>query len=189
MRTELLNVQPVINSLKLYNKEHKNIVKKTIAKFMTQTRLKASDYVIPNKLPTYKERRRTPSTPGRLTTRTGRLVYMLRHHAHRGNLLANWGNTWDNILQKEDSVALKGQIREMRMIKDLAYTGTYRVYVQDHPTLTGRLKGMPRDNPKTLAMRFSWEVRGRPIFSPVVDLSELDFRRMMREGIETVKLK
>ena len=188
MKTELLNVQPVISSLKVYNKKYNNEIKKAIAKFMTKTRLRAADYIIPKSKSTYKEQRWVPSTPGRLTARTGRLQFMLRHKASYNNLLRSWGSTWNNILQHEDTVALRGLIREFRTSKDIAYIGTYKVLANDHPNLTSYRKGLPVETRKSLAMRFTWEFRGRPIFSPVVEINEIDFRNLLRNGLGTLKL-
>jgi len=178
MRAELIGAKKCIMGLKVYNKTRDNEIKKIIAIFMTKTREKARDYLIPNltnpkTYNPYQAWKQQPSTPGRLTSRTCKLKYMLGYDIHKNDYLYGWDKKWNNILQKEETIGLKGQIREMRKSTELAYIGTYRVFVKEHYILMSTMFGMPQETLKSLAMRFQQEYMGRPIFAPVTSESEL----------------
>lgn len=177
---------------------HRIAVQKAMAESMTRTRVKAEEYIIPNtaKYSYGKLRGRTiysprmaraiqPSVSGRLTSRTGKIKYMLRHSASIGNPLRGWGG-WGRKLAKQRSVAFLSQVRaESTTLGMERYIGTIRVNVRGDSKLFDTTKGQPPESLKTLAVRFQWEygIRGqkRPIFAPVAKQTDYDMRRLVQQ--------
>ena len=185
---ELVNGRQTIIAINKVMKQHQIAMQMGIAAALTRTRLRAEEYVIPNTttyVNTRWARKEQASTPGRLTSRTGKLKYMLRHKASSGNLLKNWKG-FGNILVKERSVALMGQVKMQKLtISTHQYVGTYRVNVLGNGHLFSTSRKRPQESLKTLAIRFQWEygIRGekRPIFSPVSKQADFDLRKYVEQ--------
>ncbi len=186
------NIKQVQAHNRAVMKLHRIAVQKGMAAALTRTRLRAESYILDNdtgiRNPYMANKYQAP-TPGRLTSRTGKLKYMLKYGADLNNPLKSWKN-FGSILCNEDTVALKGLIRAKRTSATTEqYVGTYRVSVQRHGRLfstgsKGRFS-MPQESVKTLAMRFMWEtgIRGqkRPIFEPVSDVTDFDMKKQVSD--------
>ncbi len=168
--------------------DHRKAIQQSMATAMTKTRVRASKHIIPNDTSfanPYLARKNQPSTAGRLTSRTGKLAYMLKNRASLNNPLRHWRGFGKNIV-KERSVALMGQIKAKAMTKtSLQFVGTYRVNIQSNARLFDTARGMPQESTRTLAVRFNWEtgIRGsaRPIFAPVASRGEFDMTKLVTE--------
>ena len=176
---ELVNGRQTLIAINKVMKQHNAAMQMGIAMTLTKTRLDAEKHVIPNTTPYVNPRwarRKQPSTPGRLTSRTGKLKYMLRNKASYSNLLKEWKG-FGHILVKERSVALMGQVKKQKLtVSTNQYVGTYRVNVLSNAQLFNTHRGRPQESLKTLAIRFQWEygIRGekRPIFKPVFQMQQ-----------------
>ena len=175
-----------------FMKAHRINIQQAMATAMGNTRKRAHDLIIPNmarnktggkiRNPRAASRKQ-PSTAGRLTSRTGKLKYMLRNSTGSGSTLKGWTG-FGSINAKQQSVAFKTQIKAQRISgKREIYTGTIRVYVTGDSYLFNTKGGMPRESLRTLAIRFNWEtgIRGstRPIFKPAYSATEFDMRRLV----------
>jgi len=175
---------------------HRIAIQKAMAIALTKTRVRAKDYVIKSTAkfrsgdaiynPRW-ARAQQPTVPGRLTSRTGKLKFMLGHYATVGNPLKGWDrSTWGKTLAKQKSVAFLSQIRAVKTsIGHEMYVGTIRVLVSGHPMLFETTRGQPQESLKTLAVRFQWEygIRGerRPIFAPVRRQTDFDMRKLVEQ--------
>jgi hypothetical protein len=156
---------------------------------MTNTRIRAKDYIIPNRTPYVNPRwarHRQPSVPGRLTSRTNKLKFMVGHNARASNPLYGWIK-FGSILAKQKSVAFLSQVRATKTsFGNERYTGTIRVLITTgHHTLFDMVRKQPQESLKTLAVRFQWEygIRGekRPIFAPVSKQTDFDMRKLVEQ--------
>lgn len=175
-------------------KTHRINIQKAMAISMINTRRRAHDYIIPNKaFNKYGRKIRNPrgaayrqhTTPGRLTSRTGKIRYMLRNKLG-GSSLRGWKG-WGRINVKHKSIALLTQIKAERLTgKTERYIGTVRVKIARMDAyLSSTSGGRPRESLRTLAVRFNWEtgIRGqrRPFFEPASKATLFDMRRLVRQ--------
>jgi hypothetical protein len=193
MTTVLRGVHAVNASINKVIVDHKKAMQKGIASAMVKTRLRAAKYLIPNttsfKNP-YKARKEQASTPGRLTSRTGKLKYMLEGKRIDLQPLRRWKGL-GNKLYKERTPGLLGQVRTIKTAKNYySFEGTYRVKISNDQRLFSTRSKMPQESTRTLAIRFNWEtgIRGksRPIFSPVIKSAEFDFRDEVKRKNEKI---
>jgi len=175
---------PTIMSINKIMKDHRIAVQQGLATSMTQARIKAADYLIPNTtgfVNPYIARKKQPSTPGRLTSRTNKLHYMLMNKASASNPLRSWTG-FGNKLAKERSVSLMGQIKATDISKETeSYIATYRVNILGDSHLWDIHRKKPRETIRTLVMRYMWEYRGRPIFKPIISLVDFNMRKQVEE--------
>jgi hypothetical protein len=173
---------PTIVSLKEIMKDHRIAVQQGLATSMTQARIKAAEHLIPNTtgfVNPYRARKKQPSTPGRLTSRTNKLHYMLMNRASLSNPLGHWIG-FGNKLAKERSVSLMGQIRATDITsKTESYIATYKVNILGDSHLWDTHRGKPRESIRTLVMRYMWEYRDRPIFKPIISLVDFNTRKQV----------
>lgn len=185
-QVKLTGVKELVKKNKKKQKEHRIAIQKGLAVALTKTRQRAEEHLITNvsgTLNPHRARAMQPTLPGRLTSRTGKLGYMLGYGINVGNPLSSWDNSsFGKINAKEvKNIGLKGQIKS---VNDRSYSATYRVSIKPNGVLMRTNAGpkgmMPQESVKSLAIRFNWEtgIRGqkRAIFSPVVDLTEFDMR-------------
>ena len=183
-KVELRGVKQVIKHNKKVMVEHRKAIQVALGNSLTLTRLRAQQHLIPNTTGFVAPKRARyfqASTHGRLTSRTGKLGYMLKYGASASNPKKAWDkSTLGQLIYRETkNVGLKGQVRAKRTSKNFEeYRATYRVFISSNSKLFSRVRGMPRETKKTLAMRFNWEtgIRGevRPIFAPVVNRTMFD---------------
>lgn len=175
------------SSLSKINKDYRIGMQEAMAFAMVNTRLKAHDNIIKNVtgyISPYMAYKEQTATPGRLTSRTGKLRYMLRNKASKSNPLSSWTKAGTKLM-RENTVALKGLIRAFPNtgLGAEEYEGTYRVYITGDGYLfsANPKRRVPPETKRTLRMRFMWEtgIRGqkRPIFAPVINEAEYDFRK------------
>lgn len=175
-------------------KAHRIAIQKGIAAALTKTRFRAEEHIIKSTA-RFKSgnimynprwaRAQQPTTPGRLTSRTGKLKYMLRNMVSMGNPLRGWVG-FGKTLAKQKSIAFLSQVRAIKTALGYeSYVGTIRVYISGHPTLFETTRGQPQESLKTLAVRFQWEygIRGerRPIFAPVRRQTDFDMRKLVEQ--------
>ena len=186
--------EPTLADLKRQRKEYRKEVQRSVAKFLTLTRISAATKVmIPNTtgiLNPYMARKVQPANPSRLTHRTKKMRWMLLENADPN--LAGWGG-FGNKLAKLDTSALKLLVRAVEQGQFDEFLGTIRVWISRVPPILthrgtvpqyddkGKLlnkgykpKMMPRETMRTLAMRFMWElgIRGsrRPYMEPAAKM-------------------
>ena len=187
----ILDINRFRDQIKKNAKQYRRGVQRALADFMTETRISAAkEQMIANRFPSiqnpYYLRRKQPSDPTRLTSRTGKLKYMLEKTTRQ------WSG-FGNILVKENTPGLAGLIRTERSGEIEAFKGTYRVDINPDSRLTAvgpRGEGsqkrhhMPIESTRTLAMRFRHEtgIRGkaRPFMHPAAQ-SRL---AILRAGVE-----
>lgn len=177
------NAIVIERKIKRFTELYDKNVKKGIGSYLTVTRAKASEYIIPNTTGTlnpWKARIQQPNTPNKLTSRTGKLKLMLGHKADVYQPEKNWKGT--RKLLTDHSMALKGTVRvNLNSNVENRYRGVYRVDISGHGRLYSRYGGMPRETVKTLGKRFNWErgIRGgkRPFMKPIIDRNKSDFER------------
>jgi len=185
-----LETKGVLKSLKQVRKESRVGFQESIGYSLTRARLRASEYIIKNTTGTFNPSqayKKQPSTPGRLTSRTGKLAYMLKQGASVSNPLKSWKNV-GNILLKEDTVGLKGLVRAQRDVTGSeSYIGSYRIFIRGNGVTerSGHIPGkgyMPKATKQQLRLRFMWElgIRGekRAFFAPTLRESEFDLKRL-----------
>ena len=174
--------------------EHREVVQKSMAIAMNNTRIRAEAHVLPktispnNKYKQYNPyalRALQPPTPGRLTSRTGKLKYMLKHMTSQSDPTRGWKHFGNRKLAKQSSVAFDSQVKQERLSGKVdRYVGTIRVNVKGNGILFSKYGGAPRESLKTLAVRFNWEtgIRGsvRGIFKPVERKSEFNMMQQMQ---------
>lgn len=176
-------------------KQHRIALQMGIAAAMTKTRVLASYYIIPNYTGTvhpYYAAKKQPPTPGRLTSRTGKLKFMVGHLANPYSPLRHW-HGFGKKLVKERSVALMGQVKVISLSKTSdKYVGTYRVNIKSgHSRLFDIKRGKPLETLRTLAVRFNWEtgIRGerRPIFEPISKRMHYEMRKFIKQKDKLIR--
>jgi len=188
--------------------QHRANIHKAMAVTMNKVRIDAHDHVIEKKVSPfdssigYKNKFRQysprllsklqPSTSGRLTSRTNKLRYMLKHSTSILNPFLGWTGLGTRIIAKQRSVAFDSMIRQKRLTGDRdEYRGTIRVNVKGDGKLFSTFGGAPKESLQTLAVRFQWEfgIRGetRPIFKPFINKARFDMRRLVQ--MKNVALK
>ena len=179
---------PTLMSIKKISRYHREVIQQGLATAMTLTRKAAAEHLIPNItgfVNPYIARKKQPSIPGRLTSRTNKLHYMLMNKVSSSNPLRSWIG-FGNRLVKEKSVGLMGQIRSIGTGDKESYRATYRIGISSDSHLWDTYRGKPQESIRTLTMRFIWEYRGRPIFSPVVNLTSFTMRTQIKKRNEAI---
>lgn len=189
---EVINLKENLKALDKIKEDKEKNTREAIAVVMTHTRYMAGEDPIliadrTGETRTSKQRKKQPSVPGKLTSRTGKLKFMLQYKATGkfaltgDEILSKWKGS--KVLFKENTIALKGLIRTMYMKEGTEYLGTYKVQVEPHHTLFRRYGGMPLETMRTLRMRFNWEtgIRGskRPVFKPAAEGALTKLKRSM----------
>lgn len=190
------NIKQVTRDLNRVNKAYKQLMQRSIAETINEIRLDAHDnQIIDNNTGItnpYRARKRQPTTPGKLTSRTGKLKYMLRDRVDRIVPTKGWKG-FGKKLVKHKSAGLHGLIRRVERgnFKE-EYRGTLRVWIRANARLyytgtgkRGAVNKMPRETPRSLALRFMWDwapggLKGqgrRPFISPAAENNSRDFRR------------
>jgi len=170
-RFEVKNAAAVTKELYIKRKTLHIAKQKAILNFLSSIPAKAIDEIIPNTtgcLDPLWARRAKPATPGRITSRTGKFIEMLR--AKPGN------QTFNTKLAKQETYFTKSLVRLIRNGKMDEYVGTIKGDVKvmsGRQTSRGRkVRGqrMPIETLRTLTFRFMHEggIRGnkRKIFAP-----------------------
>lgn len=183
------NAREVVREFKQISKDYTIKIQQALSEIIDDIRKEAAEvHIIPNdtgQLNPYRARKKQPSTDGRLTSRTGKLKYMLLHKIDKNNW-KGFGKT----LVKHDSSGLKGQIRRKRInVAEEHYEGTLRVWVTMDGRLTSTYMGMPTESTRTLAMRFMWEYRNprRPFIEPAAKSISPDMTGLLSQKINRIK--
>lgn len=189
------NYRAVKKDLDRVQKEFQELFQRGIASTLTQIRLDAIKEIIPNttgiKNP-YRARNKQPCTPGKLTERTGKLNYMLRQRANKANPTKYWTG-FGKKLVRHKSAGIEGMIRRYDYgdYRE-SYRGTLRVSINMNSRLSftgwgkrGSRDKMPRESPKTLALRFKHDYsptgirtsERRPFISPAAQKNKINFEK------------
>ena len=173
---------------KAYQKE----MQESLAMFIDATRLTAADkFIIDSQFPSILNprilSRRQKSQAGKLTSRTGKLRWMLKENANPLNPSAKW-SPFGNRLTRNKTAMLANLIRYKKegtssrasgTQSEDEYEGTTRFkfhYMHQRMRNTGTPFGvnpfrwMPRETVKTLRFRFVHEFRGREFIHPAARL-------------------
>lgn len=204
VETKLKGAKIFTRTQALRMRKHREAIQRGMAIALSNTRRRAGERIIENTTGTlnpYRARKKQPSTDGRLTSRTGKLKYMLEYGLSSSDPLKSWGDIkGDKVLKEKDNISLKGQIKTIASLAGAdtksatrayeSYRGTYRTNIQANGRLFSTYGGMPQETVRTLAIRFNWEtgIRGqrRPIFAPVVKLSEFDMTNEIKKKNATI---
>lgn len=195
MGASIVGVRAFNKRISVKMREHEIAIKTALAIGLSNTRVRAAERIIPNRTSgrgggkiqnPYFARKQQPNTAGRLTSRTGKLKLMLGNRASASNPLNGWKNIKNrNKLATQNSTAFKSQVRIIRGSKTSnRYEATIRVKVTGgDQRLFATSGGQPQESLRTLAVRFNWEtgIRGqkRPIFRPVIKLTEFDVTKLV----------
>ncbi len=154
--------------LKEKNKEYIRGLRTSVARILDLTRqIAAEEMIIKNSTGSISPSKATalqPSTPGRLTSRTGKLAWSVRQ-----KIAANPETFWEGFnrkLAKIDLPVMKGNVRTKgnRKIVDFV-DGSLSLKRAGQVTMSGRLSNrgaksvgyMPKETGQTMRMRYIWE--------------------------------
>ena len=163
-----VTVTPNKFAVRMYNQNRKEILR-AIGTYLDMSRANASREIIPNVTGTrnpYHARKKQPSTPGKLTERTGNLQQMLED-----DMGAAWKVTANTARKKTSALEGLVKIESGKNTKLERYVGTLRVNVTDAAlskakTFTSKLynvlenrrsKIVFRETKQKLFMRFKHE--------------------------------
>ncbi len=177
--------------------KHEIAIKTALADSLDRTRSRAAEHIIKSTATNskgriynpYYARKKQPNEPGRLINRTGKLKLMLSNRATgRSPQARGWKNIKNRRkLATQKSTAFNSQVRIIRGSKySNRYEATIRVKLHGGDSrLFDTTRGQPQESLRTLAVRFKWEtgIRGqkRPIFKPVVKITEFDTTKLVAE--------
>jgi len=188
---EIVGATRLNRILRRQQKEYQKEMQESVAMFIDATRLTAAEkFIIDSHFPSILNprilRQRQPSRPGKLTSRTGKLKWMLKEKADPVNPKSKWTG-FGNKLTKNKTAMLNNLVRYNKEgatsrgvtnAKD-EYEGTTRFkfnYMHERMRSTGisfdvnPFKWMPRETAKTLRFRFVHEFRGREFMHPAARL-------------------
>lgn len=166
-----LNAKKAIKVLKSTNKKYRYPMQNAIGELMDEIRLKAAeDEIIANttdSINPYKARKLQPSTPGRLTSRTGKLVWALKQSTQYPGL-----GFAGNLRKKkktalfEETIArdVKSRIEEYKAVIRFSFTSHGRLLSKGQRSVED--KRMPEEDERSFYFRVLWEKRGRPFLEP-----------------------
>lgn len=154
--------------LRKRQKDYRKRAQIVLGEFLDEVRKGAIHSIIPNVTgethPYYAKRgpKGQKSTPGKLTSRTGKMIWLLGEQFHKK--FTGVGG----ILYKKNTAAFKLQVRTIRSQKvDRGFIATIRIYISYVPPQirkidSGRERKLPKESKLTLKMRFLWEtgIRG-----------------------------
>lgn len=193
------NLRQVNRDINRVKRSYRRAMQGSLAEMTNEIRMDAHDhFIIPNRTGIdnpYRARKAQPSKSGILTSRTGKLKYMLRNKVSKKNPTKGWKG-FGNRLVKHKSAGLHGLIRQIGVGSiEERYRATLRVQISDDHKLyftgwgkRGGKDKMPRESKRTLALRFMWDwgtkgVRGqrRPFITPAANSNKKEFRGFVRE--------
>jgi len=181
---EIRGIKKTQAALKKRIKIYRGQTQEDLGEFLDFVRNMAADEIM-LKAPgsTYFERSKIPSKPGKLTSRTGRMRYLLKEKK----------GTWSGkgrVTYKKETSAFKMMAKVVRVGKvDKGFVATIRVFIKTIPhrvawTGSGKRR-MPYATKRTLKMRFSWEYRGRPVLLPAAKMRLNRLRNQLQMNIDT----
>lgn len=181
-----LESKKAIEKLEKISFKYDLLMKRSLAFAISDTRKRSAKELIPNRTGSYnpyQARRLQPAMPGKLTSRTGKLKYMLKYGTDKPKNY--WGKPTKNKLYREKKYAgLQGLIRRLDGDKENIYNAKLRVKINPSARMLFKTNfGMPKETNRTLAVRFNWDnpagIRGesRPFFRTVVDKTQFSLKR------------
>lgn len=185
-------------------KRYRGDIKGGIAEAIDRIRLRAATkYIVPSTTgsPTskgwspYKAAKAQPSHPTKLTSRTGKLVAMLKHKASPNG--KHWTGNLTNKVSRLRTNAFRGLIKVAGGFKtpNETYVGTLRLDIQEGGLTNDlvavkHLHGRVATPKALLAIRFRHEtgIRGtrRPFIGLALRDETLSFRKVMRQKMEEI---
>jgi len=187
-----------INSLKLKmaRDQYRMNAQKLLGDFLDNLLIYGKDVaLIPNTTMTRNPniaRRYQPSTPGRLTTRTGKLFSILKDTLENRWNRKGTSDGWvgqGNMIYKKMGYALQMRIHAEALVGKENYKATIKEDILHLPprmtrTRIGKSK-LPKETKQTLKFRLLWEKRGRPMFKNGVQQNK---NKLMVEWIRALRL-
>jgi hypothetical protein len=170
-------------ALRKKQKAFRGQAQEDLGEFLDEVRKNAADEIMLTVAGgTYFERMKVKSRPGKLTSRTGRMRYLLKEKK------GSWKGK-GRITYKKDTSAFKMMAKVIRTNKvDKGFIATIKVFISSIPSKVawvgaGKRK-MPYATKRTLKMRFSWEYRGRPVFHPAAKMKLNQLRYKLQLDID-----
>ncbi len=195
-----LKSKKALRAIKKINRDYRPQFQGVIETMLDEIRFEAIRFIIPNSTPFRNPKmasRAQRSTPGKLTERTGKLIFMLKHKA------TPFGEGFTgNRSRVKKTAALKMTVTAAREGSTLeAYKGKILFEFSGHGRLTsvgdkrpkqvGDKKSfpklMPRETAQTLFFRFIHDLRGlkgqskRPFLTPAAKQNERNMRTLANQ--------
>jgi len=183
MAIKLSGSKVTLRNIKREKKLIRRVIQIEIAKWLDTVKVGAKKELIQNasgsRVP-YIARKKQPSTGGKLTSRTGKLRYMLGEEP-----IGSWSGS---ILYKKTTSSFKMQVKA----GDDIFTGTIRSYISSinssmFETNAGGGKKMPTESKATLMARLSWEFRGRPYLKPSAKKRMKNLEKEIQEPLRRIR--
>lgn len=185
---KLLNRKEFTRDMKRTISRYRTLTQKNLAKVLETARSRASERIIERKDPFTKNPYYLsliqPPVPGRLTSRTGKLKYMMEN---KGNI-KYWRN-FGKVIAKNKTAGLAGSVKvnkENRGTNKETYEATWKTSIGSDSRLFRRVKNGRKETKRTLVMRFMWEHRDRPLFKPIENTLDADMTRLFERKISEV---
>jgi len=172
VKLEPKNYREVSKDLDKAIKRYRYLTQLDTATLLEIARAKASDEIIPNTTGSrnpYYARKVQPPTTGKLTSRTGKLKYMMEDKSNPSNIKKYWKGFGKNIA-KVSTAGLYGSVKVDRVTrgsKNEEYDAEWRTDISNKQQLFWIGDTKKRETKRTLVMRFMWENKGRPMFKPI----------------------
>jgi len=185
---KLLNRKEFTRDMKRTISRYRTLTQKNLAKVLETARSRASERIIERKDPFTKNPYHLsliqPPVTGRLTSRTGKLKYMMEN---KGNI-KYWRN-FGKVIAKNKTAGLAGSVKvnkENRGTNKETYEATWKTSIGSDSRLFRRVKNGRKETKRTLVMRFMWEHRDRPLFKPIENTLDADMTRLFERKISEV---
>ena len=185
---KLLNRKEFTRDMKRTISRYRTLTQKNLAKVLETARSRASERIIERKDPFTKNPYYLsliqPPVTGRLTSRTGKLKYMMEN---KGNI-KYWRN-FGKVIAKNKTAGLAGSVKvnkENRGTNKETYEATWKTSIGSDSRLFRRVKNGRKETKRTLVMRFMWEHRDRPLFKPIENTLDADMTRLFERKISEV---
>lgn len=146
-------------ALKDANNMYRPHMQLAIQEFLERTRLEAVKEIVPSRYPHIKNpnklRKLQPCTPGKVTERTGKLIWALKEGAHpkgggfsKGNRTVKQTSMYEMMVSRSLKTSLE------------SYVGTIKFSFLGHPVLFDKSREMPKETSQTFYFRAMWDKRG-----------------------------
>ena len=184
----VITTQAFQNDVVGFKEDYTKKVYLTIANYLDAVREGAyKEEIIPSKYPNNFNpkwlSRKQPSTPDRLTSRTGKMAYMMKH------VVSNWKTTEGGMVMKTSGLLIRVTRKKGGSVEE--FEGTMRPNITMDGRLSSTGRKMPRETTRTLTLRFYWEtgIRGqkRPYLFPQAEKHFSDYATDLRRAKEGFK--
>ena len=147
------------NRIIKYKPEYAKRVYQAIADYLDMTLEGAyKEEIIPSKFPhilnPHRLRKLQHCTDDKLTSRTGKMTYMMKH------VVSPWKTTEGGMVKKTAGLSLR--VTKKKGVNVMEFEGTIRPEIHMDGRLSSIGRGMPLETTRSLTLRFYWEtgIRG-----------------------------